>query len=216
MPLSNYTELQAAVLDWMERSGQTGQVPDWITLAEARLNRELGPVETNAALTGSVGDRSLSISGLAMVEPVALWIADPGSEDEQRIDPVAPANMAYIDTTGRPTQWCVDSEANIKLNRPCDVAYAFRFRYRERFALATSATNWLLTNHPDVYLAASIVWGNAYNQDAGAASAWKTILDEAIPSIRSTIAKSRKGTLKVDPALTGRGGSITYSEWQAG
>jgi hypothetical protein len=216
MPLSNYTELQAAVLDWMERSGQTGQVADWITLAEARLNRELGPVETNASRTGTIGDRSLSISALSIVEPVALWIADPGTEDEQLVDQMAPANMAYVDSNGRPTQWCIDSETNIKLNRPCDVEYAFRFRFRERFALATSSTNWLLTNHPDVYLAASIVWGNAYNQDIGAASAWKSILDEAIPSIRNTIAKSRKGTLKVDPALSGRYGAMSFTEWQAG
>ena len=201
MSLSNYSELQASVLEWMERAGQTGQVADWIALAEARLNRELGPVETNATLTGTPGSRALSISALAMVEPVALFIADPGASDERLLPPLSPANMAYADTTGTPTNWTVDSPDEIRLNRPCDMAYAFRFRYRERFALATSATNWLLTNHPDVYLAASIVWGNAYNQDIAAASAWKGILDEAIPSIRHTIARTRKGSLKVDPAL---------------
>lgn len=216
MALANYTDLQAAVLDWMERSGQTGQVADWIALAEARLNRELGPVESNASLTGTVDSRALSILALSVVEPVALFIADPGSEDESLLPPMAGANMAYYDSSGRPSEWAIDSATEIKLNRPCDLAYAFRFRYRERFALSVSSTNWLLTNHPDVYLAASIVWGNAYNQDIGGASAWKAILDEAIPSIRNTIAKSRKGTLKVDPALSGRYGAMSFTEWQAG
>jgi len=213
MALANYTDLQASVLDWMKRAGQTGQVVDWITLAEARLNRELGPLEANASLTGTVSSRELDISALAMVEPVSMFIADSGSADEKLLPLRSPANMAYFDSNDRPTEWCVDSPSAIKLNAPCDAAYAFRFRYRQRFALATSATNWLLTNHPDVYLAAAIVWGSAYNIDLPAASAWKGLLDEAIPSIRKTIAKQRKGLAKVDPALSARGGILTYSDW---
>lgn len=216
MALSNYTEMQASVLDWMERAGQTGQVIDWITLAEARLNRELGPVETDASLTGTVGSRDIDLSALSMVQPVALFIADPGPGDERILSPANPGSMVRYDSSDRPTQWCLTSSTTITLNHPCALAYAFRLRYRQRFALSVSSTNWLLTNHPDVYLAAAIVWGNAYNESLSAASAWKGILDEAIPSIRNTLAKGRKGQAKVDPALTLRGGALNYSDWLVG
>lgn len=214
MPLSNYTELQASVLDWMKRNGQTGQVVDWIALAEARLNRELGPVETNASLTGVVGSRDLDISALPLVEPVQLFIADASSPDDERIlTPINPANMAYSGSNARPTEWAFDSSSGIKLNWLCDLPYVFRLRYRSKLSLATSSTNWLLTNHPDVYLAASIVWGSAYNIDLAGASAWKQLLDEAIPSLQRLLARSRKGLAKVDPAITAKGGHISYSEW---
>lgn len=214
MALSNYTELQASVLDWMVRAGQTGQVVDWIALAEARLNRELGPVETDTTLTGVADSRRIDISALSIVQPIALFLAETGS-DEVRINPAADGTFPYLTTSGRPTKWAIDG-TNIDFDRPLDSAYPFRLRYRQRFALATSSTNWLLTNHPDVYLAASIVWGSAYNKNLSEASAWKQLLDEAIPSIKSSIAQSKRAVLTVDPGLASRGGALSQSEWTNG
>jgi hypothetical protein len=214
MALSNYTELQASVLDWMVRAGQTGQVVDWIALAEARLNRELGPVETDTTLTGVVDSRRIDISAVPIVQPIALFLAEVGS-DEVRINPAADGTFPYLTTSGRPTKWAIDG-TNIDFDRPLDSAYPFRFRYRQRFALATSSTNWLLTNHPDVYLAASIVWGSAYNKNLSEASAWKQLLDEAIPSIKSSIAQSKRAVLTVDPGLASRGGALSQTEWTNG
>ena len=184
MSLANYTDLQASVLDWMVRSGQTGQVVDWITLAEARLNRELGAVETDTTLTGVSGSRRIDISAVSMVRPIALFLAETGC-DEVPISPATDGTFPYLTTSGRPSKWAVDG-TNIDFDRPLDSAYPFRFRYREKFALATASTNWLLTNHPDVYLAATIVWGGAYNKNLPEASAWKQLLDEAIPSIKNS------------------------------
>lgn len=214
MALSNYTELQASVLDWMVRAGQTGQVVDWITLAEAQLNRKLGPVETDTTLTGVVDSRRIDISAVSIVQPIALFLAEVGS-DEVRINPAADGTFPYLTTSGRPTKWAIDG-TNIDFDRPLDSAYPFRLRYRQRFALATSSTNWLLTNHPDVYLAASIVWGSAYNKNLSEASAWKQLLDEAIPSIKSSIAQSKRAVLTVDPGLASRGGALSQSEWTNG
>lgn len=213
MGLANYTELQASVLDWMVRAGQTGQVVDWIALAEARLNRELGPVETDTTLTGVADSRSIDISSLSMVKPIALFLAETGC-DEVRINPATDGTFAYLTTSGRPTKWAIDG-TNIDFDRPLESAYPFRFRYRQRFALATSATNWLLTNHPDVYLAATIVWGSAYNKNLAEASSWKQLLDEAIPSIKSTIAQSKRAVLTVDPGLTRRS-RLSLAEWTNG
>ena len=70
MALSTYDELKASIASWMERSDMTTVIVDCVTLAEARLNRELGPVETDASLTGTVDSRSLDISALSMVEPI--------------------------------------------------------------------------------------------------------------------------------------------------
>lgn len=206
MALSNYSELQASIAGWMERSDMTAVIADCITLAEARLNRELGPVETDASLTGTVDSRALDISALSLVEPLQLWVAGPGSEDERRVDPQSSANMAYIDNPGPPRQWVMASTSALKLDRPCDQAYAFRFHYRQRFALSDSApTNWLLTNHPDIYLAACLMWGAGYQEAFPNGAVWKGVLDEQLPQVAHTLAKQRKGTLRVDPGLANIG-----------
>ncbi len=208
MALDNYTDLQASALDWMERSGQTGKVADWIALGEARLNRELGAVETDAAITGVSGSRRIDIASLAMVQPVALFLAEVG-HDEVFITPKADGTFPYLDDTGRPRIWALDG-TNIDFDRILDAAYPFRLRYRQKFNLATSDTNWLLTNHPDVYLAATLMWGAGYNESWSNGSVWKGILDEAIPSIRSTIAQNKRAVSTVDRGLAMVGRSYRY------
>lgn len=208
MALANYTDLQASALDWMTRAGQTGQVADWITLAEARLNRDLGAVETDATITGVSGSRTIDISALSLVQPIALFLAEAGN-DEVFITPKADGTFPYLTDTGRPAVWAIDG-TNIDFDRVLDAEYPFRLRYRQKFNLASSATNWLLTNHPDVYLAATLMWGAGYNEEWSNGSIWKGILEEAIPSIRNTIAQSKRSVSTVDRGLALMGRSLRY------
>ena len=211
MALANYTDLQATALDWMTRAGSAAHVaaaPDWITLAEARLNRELGAVETDATLTGVLGSRRIDISAVSIVQPVALFLAPSGS-DEQLLTPKADGTFVYLNDSGRPRFWAIDG-TNIDFDCPLDEAYPFRLRYRQRFNLATSSTNWLLTNHPDVYLAATLMWGAGYNEDWTNGAVWRGILETEIPSVRNSIAQSKRGTATVDAALTYPGRTWRY------
>lgn len=203
MSITNYTELQAAITTWMTRGDISGQAADCIALAEAGLNRELSPVETDATLTGVLDSRSIDISALAMVEPIALFLADTGY-DEVQLTMKEDGTFAYRSTSSYPRFWAIDG-TNIDFDCPLDQAYPFRFRYRQRFTLSDAApTNWLLTNHPDLYLAASIVWGGIFIQDNDASARWVSILNSALPSVRNIIAQSKRGTLTVDTALQRR------------
>lgn len=205
MALANYTDLQASALDWMTRAGQSGKAPDWITLAEAKLNRELSPLEADAPFTGVPGSASLALTGLSIAKVISLWVTPVSGGDEVQVQMQSPGTLRELLTSGFPRQWCMDGQNALRFDRPCDQAYTFRFHYVERLNLATTDTNWLLTENPDVYLAATLMWGAGYNEDWNNGAAWRTVLDEAIPSIRSNIAQSRRGMLRVDPALTSVG-----------
>ena len=41
MAISNYSELQTAVANWLDRDDLTARIPEFIALAEARFNRVL-------------------------------------------------------------------------------------------------------------------------------------------------------------------------------
>lgn len=204
MSLDTYAHLKAAALDWMDRTSSTSDsaaCPDWVTLAEAKLNREIGAIETDASLTGTIDSRTIDISSLSLVQPIALYVAQSGY-DEDPVQLQANATLARLTTSGYPSQAAIDG-TNLVFDRPLDIAYPFRLIYRQRFALSDSATtNWLLTNHADVYLAAVLMWGAGYNEAWPNGQVWKALLDEAIPSIKNTIAQNKRGVLRVDPALT--------------
>lgn len=211
MALSTFDELKTALSDWMHRSDVSGNVEEWITLAEAWLNRELNPVEEEAALTGTVSSRTIDVSSLSIVEPMELYLTETGSGDEIRLTPKG--TFAYDSTNGQPDFWAYDSDDDeINFNRPCDEAYSFRFQYRERFTLSDSApTNWLLTNYPDAYLAACIIWGGMYTADMEKAASFNLILQDALPSIRNTIAQQHRALATVDPAITRVGNNRYYN-----
>lgn len=208
--ITDYTSLKAAIADFLARSDVTASAPMCIQLAEARLNRMLKPVECNSNLTGTAGQRHISITSLNVVEPMAVFLTTDG--DEVLIPPLREGTFPVSDTTGRPSNWSRNKET-IVFDRPLDQAHTFRFRYRQKFALSDSSpTNWLLTNYSDVYLAASMLWSNVYINNPQKSVEWKILLDEAIPEIRSVIARSYRAVLTVDPALATIG--RRYYQWE--
>ena len=204
LALATYTDLQATVLAFMERTGEQASVdavPVWIQLAEAKLNRELGPVETDQTLTGVVGSRALDISALTIVEPIRLWFKPASSVNEVELEQVPTANLPQNVNNAPPIAWCMHNQSELRLDSPVNDTYSFRFRYRGRFSLSSTSTNWLLTQHPDVYLAATLFWGAGFHEDATGLPMTKAEFDEALAGVKHTLAQTQRGTLRVDPAL---------------
>ena len=200
MSFSSKSDLKAAITNWMVRSDISGDADDIITLAEARLNRELDAVETDSTITGTLDSRSIDISALSMVEPIALFLAETGL-DEVELTPKVDGTFPYRAVSSRPAFWAIDG-TNIDFDCPLDAAYPFRFRYKQRFSLANDgSTNWLLTNYPDIYLAAAIVWGSVFIKAKEDTAFYKAILDEGLPSIKHVIAQSKRALLTTDPML---------------
>lgn len=210
MALANYTDLKNAVANWMARSDLSGEAADFIKLAEAHLNRELPAVETDATLTGTASSRRIDISAQSMERPIALFLVDPSTGDELPLTQKTDGTFPYSATATRPSLWAIDG-TNIDFDCLLDQAYSFRFRFRQKFALSDSATtNWLLTNHPDVYLAGVLIWGGVFTQNSQFSATFSAILETGIPSVKSAIAQSKRGVATVDPALSAIGWRPIY------
>lgn len=205
MAISTYSELKTAIADWMARSDVSGSAADFITLGEARLNRLLEVVATTATLTGVVDSLAVSVSALSIVDPVNLYVTDNGRE--YFVTPRALGSFTIEETSGLPSMWAIEG-TTITFDRACGQAYSFRFVYQGRFALSDAApTNEFLTNNPDLYMAASIVWGAVYTKDMQGGAMWKGMLDEFTAEVRNNISQKKRSQLTIDPALgiIGRG-----------
>lgn len=211
MAISTYAELKTAISDWMARADLSGNAADFITLAEARLNREIPAVQTDVTLTGTLGSRRIDVSSYSVVSPIALFLVDTDG-DEIELTQRADGTFPYLDTSDQPKFWAMDGNY-IDFDCPLDTAYTFRFRIKQRYALSDSATtNWLLTYHPDIYLAASLIWGGAYVKDFPYAATFVSSLDSGIPSVKNIIMEQNRGVLTVDPALR-VSGNFSYTNW---
>lgn len=200
MAINDFPSLKTAVTNWMSRGDVAGEAEEFISLAEAGLNRELNPVEIDVTLTGATGSREIDITSQSCVEPIALFLAQTGL-NEIELAPMTAGTFAFQNTSGAPRFWSI-SEDHIVFDRPLDQDYPFRFRFRQRFGLSdTATTNWLLTYHPDVYLAACLIWGGVFVQDDPAAARWVTLLNTALPSVRNSIAQSKRAIATVDRSM---------------
>lgn len=213
MAITSYSELKSAVTDWMARNDVTASTGDFVTLAEARINRKLGPITTDATLTGIAGSRRIDISSISLVQPLALHVVIDGDEHPVSFRP--DGSFPYVDESARPS-FAAFEDTSIDFDCLLDEAYSFRLTYQVRLALSdTVTTNWLLEQHPDLYLAACISWGGLYVKDDTEAAKWRVLADEALAEIRGVEAKKRRGILTTEVAGMVRNGRATYDGYDS-
>lgn len=150
MALATYSDLCASVAGWMHRTDLTDKIPDFVKLAEVRLNRKLALLqqETETTLTATIGSR-LMTKPTDMATPMALWLTT--YEPRQEMEFVIPTLLPVTTFSGQSLYYTATA-SNIEVENPADIAYTYTLRYVAMFDLATQTTNSLLTDYPDAYL----------------------------------------------------------------
>jgi hypothetical protein len=201
MALTNYSELKAAVATWLNRTDLTDQIPDFITLAESRLNRDLELRRTEVETTLSVADQASTVAIPSdFVSPVGLWVSE--TDGRRLLRYLDPVQMPEVATSGDIYEFTI-TEQNIVLERPSQGAISLIFRYRQAFALSdASPTNWLLTTHPDAYLFGALVEVGPYLRDNDLLAIYSARYQAAIDAINEKEARVKaQATLTPDLPL---------------
>lgn len=210
MALDSYSDLQTSAINWANRQGDpefATSIVDIIKLAESYLNRKLRIRDKilYTTLTGTADSRQAALPS-DFREPFSVYLTTYG--EDCYLPPIIGANHALSSVSGVPSHWYIKGDY-LEFDCPLDQAHTFKFWYRATaLDLATTAPNWLLTNHPDVYLNAVMYWGYKYISKFDKASVWKSELTESLDDVNWEEARSDAvAPLRVDPALV-RGGSF--------
>ena len=186
MALANYTDLQASVASWMHRSDLTAIIPDFIALAEKRINGDL-----NARLQDTVTNLS-AVVGTATVPCPAdmidirslVLLSSPNTVLDYLTPDQFNTQYAY-QSTGSPRCFTVIGGA-IYLGPMPDSAYSVQVTYRAALpSLATNSTNYLMTQYPAVYLNATMCEALDYIRDLDKLAVWQAKYKESILTVNS-------------------------------
>jgi len=183
MALGTFTELKDAIADWLDRSDLTTRIPDFITLAEARLNRDLRirPMEVRSSMETTSGQRYFNLPGGYLQMRNMQMNTNPITPLEY-ITPEMLDRLYGSDTTGKPRAYSLIGD-EIQLAPIPDSDYTIEMAFYEKFTplgdgtSGTVTNNWLTLNAPDVLLYGSLLeaepfiknderialWLNAYN-----------------------------------------------------
>ncbi len=191
MAISNYTELQSAVSNWLGgRTDLTARIPEFIMLCEAKLNRELfvRQMETRSTTTTDITDsepefvslpddfqsmRRIRLSGVAG-KPRLQYLSGAQS-DEFR--------FGHSNTSEQPKYFTIMG-SEIELIPTPDADYEIEMVYRKNIpALASNSTNWLLTMAPDIYLYGALLETAPYIKEDERIQTWATGFSQTLDSL---------------------------------
>lgn len=167
MAITNYSELKAAVANWLARSDLTDRIPEFIALAEARMSRalETRTQEKRATSTLTTGDAYVLLpSDLRSIRTVKLL-----TSPVEVLDYMSPEALDVTYTTtgnGMPRAYTIIG-SEIKFAPAPDDDYVAEIAYLTGVPALTDAapSNALLTRYPDAYLYGSLAAAAVYLMD---------------------------------------------------
>lgn len=193
MALTTYAELKASIADWLVRDDLTTVVDDFVDMAEADMNRHLKHWRMEGRVTLSVSGQYTDLpTDFVAFRKVTLSDTVP-----RRMELMSRATMqeereAASDTTGAPEYYAL-TDGDLEVFPSPDDTYSVDLAYVEKVpALSDSnTTNWVLDNHPDLYLAGSMIYASAYEKDDQAEAKWQARFNGLLESINRESDRAR-------------------------
>lgn len=189
MSVSTYDELKATVADWLNRGDLAAVIPSFISLAEARFNRDLRVrqmIKRATAETDS-GENYVTLPGdwlqarnIQIYEgsiPIALeYMTLEQADDYKRQRGSVSGSARYFNVTGNQLEIVPEPPAGTSI----EMAY-----YEKIPALSESSqSNWLLSTWPDMYLYGTLAHTAPYLKDDERIAVWAALYDRGLEEIR--------------------------------
>ena len=182
MALTTYAELKTSIGDWLNRSDLTSVIPDFISLAEAQIERTLRTrqmiVRANASFDAQYGavpsdfleTKSLKLTSTNPETPLQFLSIDALDNE-----------MTKYTASGKPKFFGVVG-GQLRIVPTPDSNYTTELTYYAKLTKLSSSvsSNWLLASSPDIYLYGALLQAAPYLQDDARIQTWATLYERAL------------------------------------
>ena len=186
MALTNYSDLKTTVANYLGRSDLTSQIPDFISLAEIRLSRDLRirQMLKTATATMTANDPTVGLPSdfLAMRD---IYIEGAPRVSISYQTPSIFSRNARADESGKPVFYTMRGLEFEFAPKP-DNAYTLQMVYYAKpDAMSnTNLSNVFMANAPDALLYASLIEAEPYLMNDARTQLWNTFYSVAIEKIK--------------------------------
>jgi hypothetical protein len=180
--ISTYTELKAAIQNWLVDNDLDGNEDNFIQLAESFLNREL-KCEDMVAIDNTI---ETVASNKYIDKPDDFIEARALKVDGVLLTKTTSADIAQFDEiTGIPTKYAIVG-SKIQLYPIPSGVLDVELVYLQRLPALSNVTttNWLLTKYPDLYLYSSLVQAAIFNKEEAFITEYNALVQNAINGIK--------------------------------
>jgi hypothetical protein len=192
--LDTYANLQIEVADWLNRSDLTAKIPTFIALLESYVSRKLrvrqmivrADANVSSEYTALPSDfRALQTMSLITTNPTKplqfLTVSELAQQKRAHVSLFTPSFYGIVGGT-------------IQVVPTPDQTYGAEIVYWAAIpALSgTNTTNWLLTEHPDLYLYGTLLQAAPYLTNDDRLAVWGTMRDQIIEDMNVADEKASK------------------------
>ena len=205
MAITNYTNLQTTIADFLNRDDLTAVIPTFIQLAEADMNRQVRhwKMEQRSTGTQDAGDQYMQIPS-DWLETIRLHLTGSGTSALTLTSRAAMADIRAKNediSTVKPYYY-THADGQFELYPTPTEATDFELLYYQKIPdLATNSTNWLLTDAPDVYLYGALLHSAPYLAEDARVAVWAQMYSAAVSNVNRAAEQARYSgsgmTLKV-------------------
>jgi len=204
MSITNYTNLQTEIAQWLNRDDLTSAIPTFIQLAETQFNRDIRHWRQEVRSSGqqSAGDEYMQIPNdwLENIRFQVTSVTPPGGSITGKVQPIDLISRAAMldkrsganDMSGTPRYYCM-ADSQFHLYPTPDALTEVELLYYAKIpALSVSnTTNWLLEYAPDAYLYGSLLHSAPYLQEDARSAVWAQMYSAVIQRINQESEQAR-------------------------
>lgn len=186
MSIANYSELQTAVGNWLNRADLTSYIPDIIMLGEQRVYRDLRIRAMETALSTAISNGVLAVPNGYVEMKVAYVSGTPVTKLNRRSLEFMYENYPTRSANGIPKFFAREA-SNFIFGPYPDSNYTIKGVYYARLtALSVSnTTNWFTTNAPDVLLWASLAEAEVFLKNDDRTALWEVKYQSAKNAVQA-------------------------------
>jgi len=193
MAIGTYAELQTAVANWLDRDDLSDRIPEFIALAEARMNRVLRIRLMEAKYTASTvaAQRNYAVP-TGYIQMRNFQINTSPITPLQYVTPEIYDRLWGGSTDGTPQFYTIVSN-EIQLGPlPASILTMEMLFYKKITALSGSnTTEAMLTDNPDVYLYGSLMEAEPFIMNDQRVGLWAQGFQQAVADLQEQDNKDR-------------------------
>tara|TARA_R110001632_G_scaffold146177_1_gene263109 strand:- start:4 stop:624 length:621 start_codon:yes stop_codon:yes gene_type:complete len=186
MAITTYAELQTSIANWLNRDDLTAVIPDFISLAEAGINRDLRHYRMINRVDATLDSRYVQMP-TDWMETVRFSITSGNTYKIELVsrDDMLEYRQNTADVSGRP-RFYANIGDTIEVFPTPDAEYQMQLQYYAKTpALSnTNTANWLLTAAPDIYLYGALVQSAPYLNDDARIQTWASLYQSVLDSLQ--------------------------------
>jgi hypothetical protein len=186
MALTTYNELKSSVADWLNRTDLTAVVPDFISLAEAQIERTLRTRQMIVRATAAIDTEYSAVpADFLETKSIKLNTNPVTALAFDSIDAMDLMKSTMYLSPGKPQYFSIVG-GQIRVLPVPDNSYTAELTYYAKLTKlsSTASSNWLLASSPDVYLYGSLMQASPYLKDDARIPVWSSMYTSALEAIQ--------------------------------